>query len=30
VQKGESRGGSPNYVGNIKMDKPQPLPVVAG
>jgi NADH-quinone oxidoreductase subunit B len=30
VQKGESRGGSPNYVGNITTDKPQPLPVVAG
>jgi NADH-quinone oxidoreductase subunit B len=30
VQKGESRGGSPNYAGGAKPDKRQPLPVVAG
>jgi len=30
VQKGESKGGSPNYAGGAKPDKRQPLPVVAG
>jgi NADH-quinone oxidoreductase subunit B len=30
VQKGQSRGGSPNYGGNPSKDKPQPLPAVTG